>query len=104
MNSSDQALRDKLREESGPLSWSELERHFARGHVIKVAPSADLLEVAYRVSKDDTGAVRNWMQTGVLARASTEDARGWHARGAHFFAVVAAPWVLVQERPDEAGT
>ncbi len=103
MNTDDQALREKLSEESGPLSWPELERHFARGHVIRVDPAADLIEVAFRVSRDDTPAVQHWMETGVVARASTEDARGWHERQANFYAVVAAPWVLVQERPDEAG-
>lgn len=67
MNPSD-LLRAKLNLETAQLGWPELERHFARGDVIKVAVGAELA-----------------------------DAEDWHARQPMFWAAVVAPRVLVQE-------
>ncbi|ODU01052.1 MAG: hypothetical protein ABS89_08030 [Thiobacillus sp. SCN 63-1177] len=64
-------LRAKLNLETAQLGWPELERHFARGDVIKVE--------------------------GRIARAGIADAEDWHTRQPMFWAVVVAPWVLVQE-------
>lgn len=43
MTGSVDILRAKLNAETGKLVWNELERHFARGVVIKVAGDLDLL-------------------------------------------------------------
>lgn len=94
---SDELLRAKLNAETGRLSWPELQRHFARGVVIKVAPGMDLVEVALSIARDDQAAVAGWLGSGRISRASSEDALDWHDRDAHFWAVVTAPWVLVQE-------
>jgi len=93
----DELLRAKLNAETGKLAWSELERHFARGVLIKVAAELDLVEVAVAMSRDDKTAVETWLAQGSIARASTEDALAWHAQQSQFWAVVAAPWVLIQE-------
>lgn len=93
-------LRSRLNAETGRLAWAELEPHFARGAVIRVSPELDLLEVAERIVRDDTAAVRTWLACGRLARADLEEARRWRARRASFWAVVTAPWVLVQEIPE----
>ncbi|MEW6677774.1 MAG: DUF2288 domain-containing protein [Pseudomonadota bacterium] len=97
MSDPDELLRAKLNAETGRLVWKELERHFARGVVVWVAPGLDLVEVALRISKDDKAAVEAWMAQGQLRRAATEDALAWHERQTLFWAVVAAPWVLIQE-------
>ncbi len=94
---SDDLSRARLNSETGRLSWRELERHFARGAVIKVAPGMDLVEVALRIAHDDHDRIAAWLAGGQIRRAITEDARDWHARDARFWAVVVAPWVLVQE-------
>lgn len=94
---SDELLRAKLNAETGRLSWTELQRHFARGVVIKVAPGMDLVEVALGVARDDKTRIADWLATGRMGRASSEDAIDWNARDAVFWAVVTAPWVLVQE-------
>ena len=95
----DDLLRAKLNAETGRLGWAELQRHFARGVVIVVAPGIDLVEVAFRISRDDQTAVASWLGDGRLHRATDVDAQGWQERQAEFWAVVAAPWVLVQETP-----
>lgn len=98
---SDELLRTKLNAETGRLGWKELERHFARGAVIKVAPGMDLVEVALSMARDDKESIAAWLTAGHIARASSEDAIDWHGREATFWAVVAAPWVLVQEIVEE---
>jgi hypothetical protein len=86
-----------LRAECGELSWRELLPHFARGVVIRVDPSLDLLRVAQAFRDDQTGEVSAWLEDGHLARASDDDARGWTRREPVFQAIVVAPWVLARE-------
>lgn len=79
------------------LGWSELVRHFARGVVVKVAPELDLVTVAAAMSQDRADEVDAWSRAGRIQRASDDDARDWHECDSVFWAVVVAPWVLVQE-------
>ena len=82
------------------LGWSELLRHFARGVVVIVAPDMDLVEVAAAVAQDRAEMVEAWTRDGRILRASDDDARVWHTQDSVFWAVVVAPWVLVQEQSD----
>lgn len=97
MNNSQQALNTKLNQETGRLTWPDLERHFARGVVIRVDAGLDLVEVAARMSMDDKAATRQWLDEGLVDKANDDDARRWHETKVEFWAVVTAPWVLVQE-------
>jgi len=90
-------LRAKLNLETGQLAWTDLERHFARGSVIKVAPGTDLVDIALHVAENNAITVQDWLTEGRIARAELADAEDWHARQPMFWAVVVAPWVLVQE-------
>ena len=90
-------LRAKLNLETAQLAWPELERHFARGDVIKVAVGVDLVETALHVAENNAATVQEWLTSGRIARAELTDAEDWHARQPMFWAVVVAPWVLVQE-------
>jgi hypothetical protein len=94
-------LRGLLNAQTGKARWSEVERHFARGVVLKVVPGTDLVEVAARVVEDDRAAIESWLADGTLARATLEDARDWQARDPVLWAVVAAPWVLVMEATEQ---
>ena len=97
MTGSVDILRAKLNAETGKLVWNELERHFARGVVIKVAGDLDLVDVALALARDDKPAVQDWLAQDRFARATSEDALVWHKEQSQFWAVVAAPWVLIQE-------
>jgi hypothetical protein len=90
-------LRAKLNLETAQLAWPELERHFARGDVIKVAVGVDLIDAALHIAENNTATVEAWLADGRIARAELADAEDWHARQPRFWAVVVAPWVLVQE-------
>jgi len=95
-------LRERLNAETGVLSWEELTPHFARGVVLRVSPDVDLIEVAESVIRDDKKAIEALMSSGGIRRATDDDARGWVAREPSFWSVVSAPWVLVQEKMDNA--
>jgi len=87
-----------LNEQTGQLSWSELEKHFARGVVIKVAAKLDLIEVAAAVVRDDKEAMTQWTKSLLVDHANEQDAKDWYQRQPAFWAVVVAPWVLIQEK------
>ncbi len=95
------ALRHKLNSETGRIAWPQLQRHFARGVVIHVSPQLDLVEVACHVAMDARDQVAAWMDAGGLGPADARQAADWHARNAEFWAVVTAPWVLIQECRDD---
>ena len=98
-------LRAKLNLETAQLAWRELERHFARGSVIKVEAGMDLVDAALQVAENNAATIQAWLTEGRIARAELADAEDWHARQPMFWAVVVAPWVLVQEaasQPDSA--
>ncbi len=95
-------LRTQLNAETAKLVWPELERHFARGSVIRVDPSLDLIDVAVSVSEDDKEKVELWMNTDLVGHPSLEDAKDWVERQPDFWTVVVAPWVLIQEVSGES--
>ena len=92
-----QTNRQKLNLETAQMSWPELQRYFARGVVVVVSPELDLIDVAARFAEDDKQSVDKWIRQGRLARANDEHARRWQANQETFWAVVIAPWVIVQE-------
>jgi len=96
---------NQLNNETGKLTWKELERHFARGAVIKVAIELDLVNIAAHFAEDNKTQVELWLASGQILRANEDDARRWTAANSEatkdeppvFWAIVVAPWVLVQE-------
>jgi len=98
---------NQLKNETGKLTWKELERHFARGVVIKVAIELDLVTIAAAFAEDNKTLVEAWLASGQIARANEDDARRWNAvtktgknknnDNLAFWAIVCAPWVLIQE-------
>lgn len=90
-------LHAKLNTETSQIAWSELLRYFAGGLVIVVSSELDLVEVAARFSIDDKAAVEGWLHEGKIAKATDEQAMAWVDADSLLWAVVARPWVLVQE-------
>ena len=97
MTSPELELHDLLNAQTGRIGWDELARHFARGVVVWVAAGMDLLEIAESMVADDPDRISSLYATGKLARARDQDAVRWSAEKTEFWAVVVAPWVLVQE-------
>ena len=97
MKDNEVLTRDLLNAQAGRIAWAELARYFAQGRVVCVAPDQDLLDVADSMVGDQVRAVERLHQRGCLHRARDDDARRWSEDQAEFWAVVVAPWVLVQE-------
>ena len=95
-------LRAKLISETGKLEWPELERHFARGVVVAVNPGIDLIDVAVCMANDDKAGLESWFEAGTVRRAEAVDAEAWVKTQSLFWAVVIAPWVVIQEVDDSA--
>lgn len=94
------ALRLRLNRECARIRWPELQRHFASGAVVAVSAQLDLIEVACTFARDDKSTVAAWLQAGHVSRADDEQAQTWSAQDATLWAVVVAPWVLVQPCKD----
>ncbi len=90
-------LDQKLNLETGKITWPELQRHFARGVVIEVSAELDLIEIAQSVAQDSADSISRLIDDGRLIRATDDHARRWQETQPLFWAVVVAPWVLVQE-------
>ena len=87
---------DNILGQTSKIAWRELARFFAGGKVLLVDNSLNLVEVAAAVSSDNTQAVSRWVAVNQLAAVSDEQALDWQQKDEHLWAVVTAPWVLVQ--------
>ena len=90
-------LFHKLNQETGKINWSELQRHFARGALIVVEKDIDLVNIAEQISKDQESVIKHYLEDGKIRRATDDDAIEWNYKSQVFWAIVIAPWVLVQE-------
>ncbi len=90
-------VRSLLNAQTGRIGWPELARHFARGVVVCVAASEDLVAVAQRFVGDRADEIESLSDAGRVWRARDGDAQRWQDEQPRFWAVVVAPWVLVQE-------
>jgi len=88
----------KLLGETAPIRWEELQPFFARGALLWVHGSLDLVEVALAVAEDNRDKVTGWLTSGALGKVEENRAGDLLARDPQLWAVVVAPWVLVQER------
>ena len=92
------ALRREFLGQTARIPWHDLQRHYAGGNVVWVAPELDLVEVAVQLGVDNTALFQQWIESGSVASISDEQAAAWFESNAQLWAVVAAPWVLVQDK------
>lgn len=89
-------LADKLNLETAKIAWHELQGHFARGAAIYVDPSLDLIGVAKLMAEDDSATIDKLMKQGQLGLVTETQAHDFFNHNTMMWAVVIAPWVLVQ--------
>lgn len=94
----EEILKAKLNMETASINWLELQRYFAAGRVVHVDDTADLVEVAFQLSKDNKEKFQQWIAEGVVKGVTESQAQQWYDQKADLWAVVVAPWVLVQEQ------
>lgn len=91
----DEALRGEFHAQTARIGWAELQTHYARGLVVEAA-GVDLVEVALQLTRDNTAQFESWIADGAVTRVDDARALEFFEKEAMVWAVVAAPWVLVQ--------
>jgi hypothetical protein len=89
--------REKVNLETSKIAWKELQRFFACGSAVFIAPSLDLVDVAYQFSIDNKTLVAQWLHNKQIALVSDQQAINWLESDTEVWAVVVKPWILIQE-------
>jgi hypothetical protein len=92
--------RAKLNLETAQVAWAELQRFFARGSVIWVDESLDMIDVAHCIVQDDSRSIKNWMDKKLVAQVQDKQAKRWLSDDTWLWSVVIRPLILVQELTD----
>lgn len=100
--SSPEELKQKLNLETSRIGWHDLQTYYARGHVVRVSPELDLLDVAAEMAADNRPLFEQWMASGRVGDVPPDLARAWYEGNTELWAVVIAPWVLIQDRNEGA--
>jgi len=94
--SAEELVRGKVNLETATIAWKELERFFANGSAIYVAPELDLVDVAYLISQDDKQGLEPLIMNEQVCQVKDQQAIEWLEADADVWAVVVRPLVLVQ--------
>lgn len=93
----DELVQAKINLETAQIPWRELQRFFASGTAIAVAPGLDLTEVGGVIARDESAQLKQWMDASLVDSVTDTQATNWYEQDALVWAVVIKPWVLVQE-------
>ena len=91
-------LRREYMSQTARIHWHELQTYFAGGNVVQVAAHLNLVEVAVQLGLDNSVQFESWIKAGDIAPVADEQAQAWYDLNQELWAVVAAPWVLVQNK------
>ena len=92
-----QALIARLNSETAKISWLELQKHYASGNVLGVAPGADLIKVAIALNEDNAPQIQAWLSDKSVFEVADQQAMKWYENQTILWALVIPPFVLVQE-------
>jgi hypothetical protein len=90
-------IKQKLNHDTAKIRWSALTEHQQKQLVIKVSTDLDLIEVGCQFTLDNTEQVKTWMDKNQVLRVIDSQSQAWAEEDRELWAVVVAPWVLVQE-------
>ncbi|HEA51440.1 hypothetical protein LCGC14_0768730 [marine sediment metagenome] len=93
-------IKARLNLETSHIRWHELQTYYARGQVVRVSSRLDLLDVAAELTADNRAQFEQWLATGAVGEVTPDTARAWYDCNTELWALVVAPWVLVQDRSD----
>jgi hypothetical protein len=91
-------LREGFVSQTARINWHDLQTYYAHGSVVMVDSGQNLVEVAVQLGLDNTGRFEQWIASGQVAPVSDQQALAWYEVNQELWAVVAPPWVLVQQR------
>jgi len=90
------SLKRKLNQDTAKIRWSSLAEHQAQEAVVEVDASLDLILVGCEFVRDSRDQVADWLREGLISKVSDDKAKVWLQDDREMWAVVVAPWVLVQ--------
>ncbi|MDH5633808.1 MAG: DUF2288 domain-containing protein [Gammaproteobacteria bacterium] len=90
-------LDERLHSQTAMVLWKEIEIHFARGVVIHVASQLDLVNIACEFVNNKPDRIKKLMTAGQVGVLDDDTAASWAEDQPVIWAVVAAPWILVQQ-------
>ena len=91
-------LRKEYHSQTARINWHDLQTYYAHGNVISVGSELSLVEVAVQLGLDNTDQFQQWIADGQIASVHDDQALVWYEANQELWAVVAPPWVLVQQR------
>jgi hypothetical protein len=91
-------LYAKLLGETAVIEWKALERFWAKGDLIWVDPTLDLIEVAQAMAENRSESVALWRNAGTVGPVSSDQALDLQNRDPEIWAVVVSPFIVIQER------
>ena len=94
-------LKREYLAQTSRIPWRDLQTFFAHGSVVEVGSRLDLIDVAVQLGLDNTEQFKRWIASGEVQAVSDSSAQAWLDDDISVWAVVAAPWVLVQNRDGE---
>jgi hypothetical protein len=97
-NDRETLLRQEFHGQTAKINWHDLQTYYAHGSVVSVVGELDLVEVAVQLGMDNTEQFQQWIAGHQVAPVSDEQALAWYESNQLLWAVVAPPWVLVQQR------
>ena len=86
----------KIHAETARTRWQDIALFYAKGQMIHVSETLDLIDVAHRLSIDDNEQIEQWINADLLQRGFDELAKTWADSEEELWTVVVKPWVLVQ--------
>ena len=90
-------VRQKLNHDTAKIKWAALHEHQQIECVITVSTDLDLIDVACEFTFDNHDQVKLWLEQEQITKVTGEQALQWKTEDRELWAVVVAPWVLVQE-------
>lgn len=87
---------EKLHSETAIMCWHDLQPYFAKGSVMRVDESLDLVRVAVDFAEDNIARLEPKIKAELIAPPDNDLARHWYKNNTEFWTVVVAPFVLIQ--------
>ena len=91
-------LRREYHSQTARINWHDLQTYYAHGSVVVVSSELDLVEVAVQLGLDNSQQFQQWIADKQVTPVHDEQALAWYEANQELWAVVAPPWVLVQQR------
>jgi len=96
----EESLEEKLNRDTARIDWVALDEFQQQKAVIEVDKQLDLIEVACHFARDDHAQVKQWLANATIRKVDDHQGRAWKDKNLEVWAVVVAPWVLIQlEKP-----